>query len=131
MDSRSHPRQWVAVTHHGRTILTTDFPLDNLHGMSYDLPSMVWLVGSPLLSDAEIKVFRVTPDKEAFTPAEVRLTAENHYRTPLYLSPGTYRSTARNIIAPNRVIAQIEFTVERTDTLPLHVDLGKAAVEGE
>jgi hypothetical protein len=119
----------IEVAHHGRNILDTNFSLESLHGISYDLPSMIVLTGSLALNDAQIEVTRVSGDRTPFAAMEVKL--DDHFRTSKYLPPGTYRLTARNIVSPHRVLAQVEFTVEHTGSLPLHVDLAKAAEEGE
>lgn len=117
----------ITVRHHNRDIIYPPQPflLDNLHGLSIDLPSMVWILSSPQLADAKIEIARLSTGPEAFTPIEVPVTSRDHYRTPRYLPAGTYQA-----IVHNRVTTRVEFTVERSGTAPLRVDLAKAVSEG-
>jgi hypothetical protein len=118
----------IAATHHGRIILNEAFRLDRLRGIRFDLPSMVLIVGGNILADAKIEIVRESGRPEEFAPTEVKLSSLDHYKTPIYLFPGTYRAIARRVGAPDRVLAQVEFIVDRTKII--RVDLARAASEG-
>ncbi|HWE01570.1 MAG TPA: hypothetical protein VG326_04105 [Tepidisphaeraceae bacterium] len=116
----------LVVTHRKLELLNESFSVDRIRGMRFDLPSMVVIVGSGQFADARIEI-RCDPVRENFTRAEIKLEAQDHYRKALYLFPGSYYVVARSALNPDRVLARVDFNVDRA--APVRVDLTKAANE--
>lgn len=116
----------VQVTHRNRLILDQAFQLTRAQGLRFELPSMVVIVGNSQLAATRIELSRDPDGVSRFEPTEISLSPEEHYRRVVYLYPGLYHATARNLVN-DRVIAASDFGVDRTETV--RVDLVKAAAE--
>ena len=87
---------------------------------------MVVIIGGKQLADARIEIV-CDPDPTGCWREEIKLEAKDHYRKAVYLFPGSYHAVARSALSPDRVLAKVDFTVDRT--APVRVDLVKAANE--
>ncbi|HET6251363.1 MAG TPA: hypothetical protein VFE47_27005 [Tepidisphaeraceae bacterium] len=123
----------VTVTHLGKTILDEDLAPDRLHGVRDELRSMVTIIGNRTLADAKIEISKIHKDAHPMRPMPVKLSAESHYRTAVYLLAGEYRAVAR-AVGTGQLLAQVDFTIDHFDrTKPriskIHVDLTKPPVD--
>jgi len=117
----------VTVKHRNLVIRDEDFSVDRTRGWGINLPSMVVIIGGKQLADARIEIVCDPRPDRMFAREEIKLEAKDHYRKAIYLFPGSYHAVARSALSLDRVLAKVDFTVDRT--APVRVDLVKAASE--
>ena len=101
----------VVVTHRDRKILDDVCEPDRMTGVRFELPSMVMIRGDATLAGAKIEIRRRSDDSIAYG-FEIKLTPEDHFRTPIHLHSGDYRAIARNNSGD---VTRQDFTVDRTE----------------